>query len=72
MRSAHARTRARQAEQASTSIAGTYSTAALDDVYDKLVKAGMNGDIATRRVYRPFIVMGPAAWTETWRIRCAP
>jgi hypothetical protein len=35
-------------------------------VYDKLVKAGLSGDVATRRVYRPFIVMGPAAWTETW------
>jgi peptidoglycan LD-endopeptidase LytH len=66
VRSAHARMLARQTEEASTSIAGTYSTAALDGVYDKLVKAGMNGDIATRRVYRPFIVMGPAAWTETW------
>jgi len=65
-RSAHVRTLAKLAEQASTSIAGTYSTAALDDVYDKLVKAGMSRDIATRRVYRPFIVMGPAAWTQTW------
>jgi murein DD-endopeptidase MepM/ murein hydrolase activator NlpD len=49
-----------------TPIAGTYSTAALDDVYDKLVKAGMSRDVATRRVYRPFIVRGPAVWTQTW------
>jgi murein DD-endopeptidase MepM/ murein hydrolase activator NlpD len=65
-RSAHELTLAMQAETASTPIAGTYSTAALDDVYDKLVKAGMSRDVATRRVYRPFIVKGPAAWTETW------
>jgi peptidoglycan LD-endopeptidase LytH len=57
---------AAQAERASTSIVGTYSTTALDDVYDKLVKAGMSRDVATRRVYRPFIVKGPAAWTDTW------
>jgi murein DD-endopeptidase MepM/ murein hydrolase activator NlpD len=65
-RPAHDRALAQQAEEVSTSIAGTYSTAALDDVYDKLVKAGMSRDVATRRVYRPFIVRGPAAWTETW------
>ena len=35
-------------------------------MYDKLVKAGMSRDVATRRVYRPFIVRGPAAWTATW------
>jgi murein DD-endopeptidase MepM/ murein hydrolase activator NlpD len=35
-------------------------------VYDKLVKAGMSRDVATRRVYRPFIVRGPAAWTQSW------
>ena len=51
---------------APTSIGGTYSTAALDHVYDQLVKAGMSRDVATRRVYRPFIVKGPAAWTESW------
>ena len=55
-----------QAETAPTSIGGTFSTAALDDVYDKLVKAGMSRDVATRRVYRPFVVMGPAAWTDSW------
>jgi murein DD-endopeptidase MepM/ murein hydrolase activator NlpD len=65
-RSAHQRTLAKQAEVAPTSIGGTYSTAALDHVYDKLVKAGMSSDVATRRVYRPFIVKGPAAWTESW------
>jgi murein DD-endopeptidase MepM/ murein hydrolase activator NlpD len=64
-RSKHERALARQAET-STPIGGTYSTAALDDVYDKLVKSGMSRDVATRRVYRPFIVRGPAAWTETW------
>ena len=26
----------------------------------------MSRDVATRRVYRPFIVKGPAAWTESW------
>jgi peptidase M23-like protein len=36
-------------------------------VYDKLVKAGMSRDVATRRVYRPFIVRGPAAWTQSWQ-----
>jgi murein DD-endopeptidase MepM/ murein hydrolase activator NlpD len=66
-RSAHELTRAPHAETASTSIGGTYSTAALDDVYDKLVEAGMSRDVATRRVYRPFIVKGPAAWTDSWR-----
>jgi murein DD-endopeptidase MepM/ murein hydrolase activator NlpD len=65
-RSVKQRTLAKQAEVAPTSIGGTYSTAALDDVYDKLVKAGMSRDVATRRVYRPFIVKGPAAWTESW------
>jgi peptidoglycan LD-endopeptidase LytH len=35
-------------------------------VYQELVKAGMSRVIATRRVYRPFIVQGPAAWTESW------
>lgn len=65
-RSAHDRALAKQAEEVTTSIGGTYSTAALDDVYDKLVKAGMSRDVATRRVYRPFIVRGPAAWTATW------
>ena len=64
-RSAHDRARAKQAE-VTTSIGGTYSTAALDEVYDKLVKAGMSRDVATRRVYRPFIVRGPAAWTQSW------
>ena len=65
-RSAHQRTLAKHAEVAPTSIGGTYSTAALDHVYDQLVKAGMSRDVATRRVYRPFIVKGPAAWTESW------
>ena len=66
VRSAHERSLAGHAEQASTSIGGTYSTAAIDDGYDKLVKAGMSEDIATRRAYRPFIVKGPAAWTDSW------
>jgi Peptidase family M23 len=35
-------------------------------VYRELVEAGMSRVIATRRVYRPFIVQGPAAWTESW------
>ncbi|HKI28144.1 MAG TPA: hypothetical protein VKB32_01790, partial [Actinomycetota bacterium] len=65
-RSAHVLTRALQPETASTSIGGTYSTAALDNVYDKLVEAGMSKGVATRRVYRPFIVQGPAAWTDSW------
>jgi murein DD-endopeptidase MepM/ murein hydrolase activator NlpD len=65
-RSAHELTLALQAETASPSIGGTYSTEALDDVYDKLVEAGMSRGVATRRVYRPFIVMGPAAWTDSW------
>jgi murein DD-endopeptidase MepM/ murein hydrolase activator NlpD len=52
--------------QARVPIAGTYSTTALDDVYRELVKAGMSSDVAIRRVYRPFIVRGPAAWTDTW------
>jgi murein DD-endopeptidase MepM/ murein hydrolase activator NlpD len=52
--------------EVSAPIAGTYSTAALDDVYRQDIKNGMSRDVATRRVYRPFIVRGPAAWTETW------
>jgi murein DD-endopeptidase MepM/ murein hydrolase activator NlpD len=64
-RSRHERTLAAEA-QARLPVAGTYSTAALDDVYHGLVRAGMSRDVATRRVYRPFIVQGPAAWTDTW------
>jgi murein DD-endopeptidase MepM/ murein hydrolase activator NlpD len=64
-RSRHERTLAVEA-QARLPIAGTYSTAALDDVYQKLVKTGMSRDVATRRVYRPFVVRGPAAWADTW------
>jgi murein DD-endopeptidase MepM/ murein hydrolase activator NlpD len=35
-------------------------------VYDELVKTGMSRVLATRRAYRPFIVQGPAAWTDSW------
>jgi Peptidase family M23 len=64
-RSARERTFAAHAE-VSASIAGTYSTASLDVAYRKLVKGGMSREVATRRIYQPFIVRGPAAWSGTW------
>lgn len=49
-----------------SSIAGTYSTASLDAAAARLRRQGVSEDRVLERVYPPFIVEGPAAWTNTW------
>ncbi len=45
---------------------GTYSTALLDTKAARLRKAGASERTIERRIYRPFIVEGPATWSDSW------
>ena len=45
---------------------GTYSTALLDKKARRLAAAGAAEKTVLHRVYRPFIVQGPATWSDSW------
>lgn len=45
---------------------GTYSTELLDKKAARLRAAGASEAAILRRVYRPFIVQGPATWSDSW------
>jgi len=45
---------------------GTYSTALLDKEAARLRAGGASETTVLRRVYRPFIVQGPATWSDSW------
>jgi murein DD-endopeptidase MepM/ murein hydrolase activator NlpD len=45
---------------------GTYSTELLDPKAEQLRKAGVAEARILRHVYRPFIVQGPATWSDSW------
>ena len=45
---------------------GTYSTALLDKKAAHLRAGGASEATVLRRVYRPFIVQGPATWSDSW------
>jgi Peptidase family M23 len=45
---------------------GTYSTALLDKKAATLRAAGASEAAILRLVYRPFIVQGPATWSDSW------
>jgi murein DD-endopeptidase MepM/ murein hydrolase activator NlpD len=49
-----------------SSISGTYSTASLDAAAQRLRANGVPERQVLERIYPPFIVEGPAAWTNTW------
>ena len=48
------------------STSGAFSTAALDQVAAKLRANGVAEGVIAREVYRPFILEGPAAWSDSW------
>ena len=48
------------------STSGAFSTAALDQVAAKLRANGVSEGVIAREVYRPFILEGPAAWSDSW------
>jgi hypothetical protein len=45
---------------------GAYSTALLDAAADRLRAAGVPSAAIDRRIYRPFILEGPATWSDSW------
>ena len=45
---------------------GTYGTAKLDRAAAKLRRKGWNEERIATAVYRPFIVEGPATWSDSW------
>ena len=47
-------------------VIGTFSTAKLDAAAAALEREGWKPGQILERIYPPFIVRGPAAWTDTW------
>jgi len=45
---------------------GTYGTAALDRAARRARRRGWDEQEIAKRVYAPFIVVGPATWSDTW------
>ena len=45
---------------------GDYSTATLDVAAARLRAGGAKPAEIARRIYRPFILIGPAAWSDSW------
>ncbi|MGZ4131834.1 MAG: M23 family metallopeptidase [Actinomycetota bacterium] len=45
---------------------GTYNTAPLDELAAKRRKQGWSDMEIARKIYAPFIVEGPAAWSDSW------
>ncbi|MDQ4144446.1 MAG: M23 family metallopeptidase [Actinomycetota bacterium] len=48
------------------SIAGEFNTDKLQLIATQLRARGVSEDQIMKRVYAPFIIAGPAAWTDTW------
>jgi hypothetical protein len=45
---------------------GTYSTKLLDKKAARLRSVGASASTILHRVYRPFVVQGPATWSDSW------
>jgi len=53
-------------EDAADLYGGTFSTERLDAAAEVLRQAGWSEESIRRRVYVPFIVVGPASWSDSW------